>query len=122
MSKFLDKLVEKIKKYQPFFDRFAANKYISGMRNGLILPMYVLLFSSIFMVVLYVPNIFNFYWSEAIETTLLRPYDLTMGVYGLIVAATVSKAFTDIINQEQEIDIDATFVATDLTPLPTSCS
>jgi lactose PTS system EIICB component len=112
MSKFLDKLVEKIKKYQPFFDRFAANKYISGMRNGLILPMYVLLFSSIFMVVLYVPNIFNFYWSEAIETTLLRPYDLTMGVYGLIVAATVSKAFTDIINQEQEVGKGVSSVAT----------
>ncbi len=67
MNKILDKLVDQIKKYQPFFDKFAANKYISGMRNGLILPMYVLLFSSIFMVVLYVPNIFNFYWSEAIE-------------------------------------------------------
>ena len=44
MSKFLDKLVEKIKKYQPFFDRFAANKYISGMRNGLILAILVMSF------------------------------------------------------------------------------
>lgn len=112
MNNFLDKLVDKIKKYQPFFDRFAANKYISGMRNGLILPMYVLLFSSIFMVVLYVPNIFNFYWSEAVETVLLRPYDLTMGVYGLIVAATVAKAFTDIINQEQEVGKGVSSVAT----------
>lgn len=112
MNNFLDKLVNKIKKYQPFFDRFAANKYISGMRNGLILPMYVLLFSSIFMVVLYVPNIFNFYWSETVETVLLRPYDLTMGVYGLIVAATVAKAFTDIINQEQEVGKGVSSVAT----------
>lgn len=96
-------LVEKIKKYQPFFDRFAANKYISGMRNGLIAPMYVLLFSSLFMVVTYVPNIWGFYWSEAIETILLRPYDLTMGIYGLIISATVAKAFSDILNQDQEV-------------------
>lgn len=112
MNKILDKLVDQIKKYQPFFDKFAANKYISGMRNGLILPMYVLLFSSIFMVVLYVPNIFNFYWSEAIEIALLRPYDLTMGVYGLIVATTVAKAFTDILNQDQEVGKSISGVAT----------
>lgn len=96
-------LVDKIKKYQPFFDRFAANKYVSGMRNGLIAPMYVLLFSSLFMVVTYVPNIWGFYWSEAIETILLRPYDLTMGVYGLIISTTVAKAFSDILNQDQEV-------------------
>lgn len=96
-------LVEKIKKYQPFFDRFAANKYISGMRNGLIAPMYVLLFSSLFMVITYVPNIWGFYWSDAIETILLRPYDLTMGIYGLIISATVAKAFSDILNQDQEV-------------------
>lgn len=96
-------LVKQIKKYQPFFDRFAANKYISGMRNGLIAPMYVLLFSSLFMVITYVPNIWGFYWSEAIETILLRPYDLTMGIYGLIISATVAKSFSDILNQDQKV-------------------
>jgi PTS system lactose-specific IIC component len=102
MTKFMDGLIHRIKKWQPYFDAFAANKYVSGMRNGLIAPMYVLLFSSIFMVVTYVPNIWGFYWSESIESILLRPYDLTMGVYGLIVSATVAKAFTDILNQDQE--------------------
>lgn len=96
-------LVDKIKKYQPFFDRFAANKYVSGMRNGLIAPMYVLLFSSLFMVITYVPNIWGFYWSEGIEAVFLRPYDLTMGIYGLIISTTVAKAFSDILNQEQEV-------------------
>ena len=102
MNKVMDCLIDRIKKWQPYFDAFAANKYVSGMRNGLIAPMYVLLFSSIFMVVTYVPNIWGFYWSESIESILLRPYDLTMGVYGLIVSATVAKAFTDILNQDQE--------------------
>ncbi|MGN9166145.1 PTS transporter subunit EIIC [Tissierellaceae bacterium HCP3S3_D8] len=102
MTKVMDSLIERIRKWQPYFDAFASNKYVTGMRNGLIAPMYVLLFSSIFMVITYVPNIWGFYWSESIESMLLRPYDLTMGVYGLIVSATVVKAFTDILNQKQE--------------------
>src|SRR5699024_3845063 len=103
MTGLMDSLINQIKKWQPYFDAFAANKYVSAMRNGLIAPMYVLLFSSIFMVITYVPNIWGFYWSEGIEAILLRPYDLTMGIYGLIVATTVSKALSDILNQEQPI-------------------
>lgn len=108
----MNALINQIKKWQPYFDAFAANKYVSAMRNGLIAPMYVLLFSSIFMVITYVPNIWGFYWSEAIEAVLLRPYDLTMGVYGLIVATTVSKSLTDIINQSQEVGKKVSGVAT----------
>lgn len=62
----MNSVVKQIKKWQPYFDAFAANKYVSGMRNGLILPMYVLIFSSIFMVVTYVPNIWGFHWPEHI--------------------------------------------------------
>ncbi|MBW4829236.1 MAG: PTS transporter subunit EIIC [Clostridiaceae bacterium] len=112
MNKVMDCLIDRIKKWQPYFDAFAANKYVSGMRNGLIAPMYVLLFSSIFMVITYVPNILGFYWSESVESMLLRPYDLTMGVYGLIVSATVAKAFTDILNQEQETGKSISALAT----------
>lgn len=96
-------VINLIKRWQPYFDSFAANKYVSGMRNGLIAPMYILIFSSIFMVIAYVPNIWGFYWPAEVETMLLKPYDLTMGIYGLIISATVAKAFTDILNQKQEV-------------------
>lgn len=107
----MNTVINQIKKWQPYFDAFAANKYISAMRDGLILPMYVLLFSSIFMVILYVPNIWGFYWPETIESILLRPYDLTMGVYGLIITTTVAKAMTDNLNREQEQGKDLSAVA-----------
>lgn len=113
----MNKIINQIKKWQPYFDAFAANKYVSGMRNGLIAPMYVLIFSSIFMVITYVPNIWGFYWSEPIEALLLKPYDLTMGVYGLIVAATVSKAYTDILNQSQPTDKKISPLATMVTAI-----
>lgn len=48
---------------------------------------------------------------------LLKPYDLTMGIYGLIVAATVAKAFTDILNQEQKPEKKISPVATMVTTL-----
>ncbi len=113
----MNSVVKQIKKWQPYFDAFAANKYVSGMRNGLILPMYVLIFSSIFMVITYVPNIWGFHWPENIEMLLLKPYDLTMGIYGLIVSATVAKAFTDILNQEQPTGKKISYVATMVTTL-----
>ena len=113
----MNSVVKQIKKWQPYFDVFAANKYVSGMRNGLILPMYVLIFSSIFMVITYVPNIWGFHWPENIEMLLLKPYDLTMGIYGLIVSATVAKAFTDILNQEQPTGKKISYVATMVTTL-----
>lgn len=113
----MNSVVKQIKKWQPYFDAFAANKYVSGMRNGLILPMYVLIFSSIFMVITYVPNIWGFHWPENIEMLLLKPYDLTMGIYGLIVSATVAKAFTDILNQEQAPGKKISYVATMVTTL-----
>ena len=49
MNKVFDKL-------KPVFEAIAANKYISAIRDGFIACMPIIIFSSIFMMVAYVPN------------------------------------------------------------------
>ena len=52
----------------------------------------VVLFSSVFMLLAYVPNIFGFYWSESIEAIIIKPYNYSMGILGLLVAGTTAKS------------------------------
>ncbi|CAM3596349.1 PTS transporter subunit EIIC [Erysipelothrix urinaevulpis] len=100
----MKKIISYLEKLTPYFDKFTANTYVSAMRDGLIAPMYVLLFSSIFMMIGYVPNTWGFYWSDEIMALLLKPYDFTMGLFGIIVTVTVSKALADLKNNDRPIN------------------
>lgn len=105
-------IIKQLEKMKPFFDKFTANTYVSAMRNGLIAPMYVLLFSSLFMMIAYVPNVWGFHWSEAAEAIILKPYDFTMGVFGLIITTTISKSLAEILNQKMPVGKKINVLAT----------
>ncbi|MCT3193117.1 hypothetical protein EFO83_14210 [Lacticaseibacillus rhamnosus] len=49
MNKVFDKL-------KPIFEAIAANKYVSAIRDGFIACMPIIIFSSIFMMIAYVPK------------------------------------------------------------------
>lgn len=98
----MNSLVAQIEKLTPFFERVSRNKFLRAIRDGFIAAMPVILFSSIFMLIAYVPNIFGFYWSETIERIIVKPYDYTMGILGLLVAGTTAKSLTDSYNRELE--------------------
>lgn len=99
----MNAVIKQLEKMKPFFDRFTANTYVSAMRNGLIAPMYVLLFSSLFMMIGYIPNTWGFYWSDEIMSLILKPYDFTMGMFGLIITMTISKSLAEILNQKMPV-------------------
>lgn len=105
-------IIKQLERMKPFFDRFTANTYVSAMRNGLIAPMYVLLFSSLFMMIAYVPNVWGFHWSETAEAIILKPYDFTMGVFGLIITTTISKSLAEILNQKMPVGKKINVLAT----------
>ncbi|UQF38703.1 PTS transporter subunit EIIC [Vagococcus lutrae] len=105
-------VIKQLEKMKPFFDRFTANTYVSAMRNGLIAPMYVLLFSSLFMMIGYIPNTWGFYWSDEIMSLILKPYDFTMGMFGLIITMTISKSLAEILNQKMPVGKKINVVAT----------
>lgn len=96
----MNNLVAQIEKAKPFFERVSRNKYLRAVKDGFISAMPVVLFSSIFMLIAYIPNIFGFYWSDAVEALIVKPYNYSMGILGLLVAATTAKSLTDSFNRD----------------------
>lgn len=96
----MDAIIKPIERMKPFFDKVARNKYLKAIKDGFIASMPIILFSSIFLLIAYVPNIFGFYWSSEIETIIMKPYNYSMGILALAVAATTAKNFTDSLNRE----------------------
>ena len=93
MNKVFDKL-------KPVFEAIAANKYVSAIRDGFIACMPIIIFSSIFMMVAYVPNAWGFYWPDNVTNTLMVAYNYSMGLLALFVAGTTAKNLTDSKNLE----------------------
>lgn len=96
----MNSLVAQIEKAKPFFEKISRNKYLRAVKDGFISAMPVVLFSSIFMLIAYIPNIFDFYWSESIEALIVKPYDYSMGILGMLVAGTTAKSLTDSFNRD----------------------
>ena len=96
----METLVKKIEKGKPFFEKISRNIYLRAIRDGFISGMPIVLFSSIFMLIAYAPNIFGFYWSSEIEAIITKPYNYSMGILALVVAATTAKNLTDSLNRD----------------------
>lgn len=93
-------LINRIEKMKPFFEKISNNPYLRAIRDGFISLIPIILFSSVFLLVAYVPNIFNFYWSSGVEATLMKAYNASMGILGLMMSATVAKSLTDNFNNK----------------------
>lgn len=96
----MNTLVAQIEKMKPFFEKVSRNKYLRAVKDGFISAMPVVLFSSIFMLIAYVPNIFGFYWSDEAVNFIVKPYNYSMGLLGVLVAGTTAKALTDSFNRD----------------------
>lgn len=108
----MNKLIAHIEKQKPLFEKISRNIYLRAIRDGFIAGMPVILFSSIFILLAYVPNAWGFHWSKGIESLLMTPYSYSMGILGFFVAGTTAKALTDSINRELESTNQINFIAT----------
>lgn len=105
-------LIAQIEKGKPFFEKISRNIYLRAIRDGFIAGMPVILFSSIFILIAYVPNAWGFKWSADIETLLMTPYNYSMGILGLFVAGTTAKALTDSMNRSLPSTNQINFIST----------
>ena len=87
-------IVKQIEKAQPFFKKLSANIYLQAVRDGFISLMPIIIFSSIFILVADVPNIWGFYWPTGVSDSLNKVYNFSMGVLSLMAAANVARALT----------------------------
>lgn len=108
----MNRLINWIEKGKPFFEKISRNIYLRAIRDGFIAGMPVILFSSIFILIAYVPNAFGFHWSPEIESLLMTPYNYSMGILGLFVAGTTAKALTDSVNRNMESTNQINYIST----------
>ncbi|HES9818615.1 TPA: PTS transporter subunit EIIC [Streptococcus pneumoniae] len=90
--------------------------YLRAIKDGFISSMPAVLFSSIFILIAAVPNIFGFKWSDEQLAFILKPYNYSMGILALLVAGTTAKSLTDSVNtrsmeKTNQINYMSTFLA-----------
>lgn len=94
----MNTIVKQIEKAQPFFKKLSANIYLQAVRDGFISLMPIIIFSSLFILVSAVPNIWGFYWPTNVNDGLMKIYNYSMGVLSLMAAANVARALTKSLN------------------------
>ena len=98
----MNKLIAFIEKGKPFFEKLSRNIYLRAIRDGFIAGMPAILFSSIFILIAFVPNSWGFKWSDEVVAFLMKPYSYSMGILALLVAGTTAKSLTDSVNRSME--------------------
>ena len=94
----MNTIVKQIEKAQPFFKKLSANIYLQAVRDDFISLMPIIIFSSLFILVSAVPNIWGFYWPTNVNDGLMKIYNFSMGVLSLMAAANVARALTKNLN------------------------
>jgi len=106
----MDGIIKQIEKGKPFFEKISRNSYLGAVRDGFLTAMPAILFSSIFILIAAVPEIFGYQWPEAVSTWLWKVYNYSMGVVGLLVSATTARCLADSMNRRLQHDFcDAGF-------------
>ena len=94
----MEKLIKMVETMKPLFEKVSNNIYLRAIRDGFVSCIPVILFSSLFILVACVPEIFDYKWPEKISTVLWQAYNYSMGMLGILMVATIAKSLTDSIN------------------------
>lgn len=93
-------IINQIEKMKPFFEKISRNIYLGAIRDGFLTAMPAILFSSIFIMVAAVPEVFGFTLPAAFSAWLWKVYGYSMGVVGLLVAGTTARCLTTSMNRQ----------------------
>ncbi|SHK54049.1 PTS system lactose-specific IIB component, Lac family /PTS system lactose-specific IIC component, Lac family [Selenomonas ruminantium] len=94
----MEKLIKMVETMKPFFEKVSNNIYLRAIRDGFVSCIPVILFSSLFILVACVPEIFDYKWPEKISAVLWQAYNYSMGMLGILMVATIAKSLTDSLN------------------------
>lgn len=96
----MDTVIKQIEKAKPFFEKISRNIYLGAIRDGFLTAMPAILFSSIFIMVASVPEVFNLVLPEVFAGWLWKIYDYSMGIVGLLVAGTTARCLANSMNRQ----------------------
>lgn len=96
----MNTIIKQIEKGKPFFEKISRNIYLGAIRDGFLTAMPAILFSSIFIMIAAVPEVFNVTLPEAFSTWLWKVYGYSMGLVGLLVVATTARCLANSMNRQ----------------------
>ncbi len=96
----MEKLIKMVETMKPFFEKVSNNPYLRAIRDGFVSCIPVILFSSLFILVACVPEIFDYKWPDNISSVLWLAYNASMGILSLLMVATIAKSLTGSINHK----------------------
>lgn len=96
----MDKLIKMVETMKPFFEKVSNNKYLRAIRDGFVSCIPVILFSSLFILVASVPEIFGYKVPDHIAKHLWQAYNYSMGILAMLMVMTIAKSLTDSINHQ----------------------
>lgn len=70
----MNSIIAFIEKGKPFFNKLAANPYLQAIKDGFLTAMPAILFSSIFILIAALPEVFGVVLPEALSSWLWRVY------------------------------------------------
>lgn len=97
----MDALVKFLEKQQPKFDKISSNMYLQAIKDGFLVNMPIILFSSLFLLIATMPGMFGIVLPQVILDFANKCNDFTMGVLGIMVAGTTAKVLTGSFNRSK---------------------
>lgn len=95
----MNKLIEQIEKCKPFFEKISRNIYLGAIRDGFLAAMPAILFSSIFILIAAIPEVFGFTLPEEFSGWLWKVYGYSMGIVAVLVSATTARCLAESMNR-----------------------
>lgn len=95
----MNKLIEQIEKCKPFFEKISRNIYLGAIRDGFLAAMPAILFSSIFILILAIPEVFGVTLPEEFSGWLWKVYGYSMGIVAVLVSATTARCLAESMNR-----------------------
>ena len=96
----MDKLIKLVETMKPMFEKVSNNIYLRAIRDCFVSCIPVILFSSLFILVACVPEIFEYKWPDYISGALWQAYGFSMGILAVLMVATIAKSLTGSINHK----------------------
>lgn len=96
----MEKIIAAVDKMKPFFEKVSNNPYLRAIRDGFVSCLPVILFSSLFILVACIPEIWDFKWDDYVSGLLWQAYGYSMGILSVLMVATIAKSLTDNFNHK----------------------
>ena len=90
----MEKIIAAVDRMKPFFEKVSNNPYLRAIRDGFVSCLPVILFSSLFILVACIPEIWDFKWDDYVSGLLWQAYGYSMGILSVLMVATIAKSLT----------------------------